>query len=158
MKQVIKNSFLWAVVFSLTVIVIWITYAAVTTVNTWDTLTAEMWNNLMWNYDYSTTEVNTWKKWIDGRPIYRKVFDFWTWLPANAIHSLPLNIANYDRPISISYSHKNSSWNWITEATSMLKSSTEIRYWYTDDTNVYIRTYDLNWAYSAILVLEYIKD
>lgn len=26
-------------------------------------------------YDYSTTEIDTGKKWIDGKPIYRKVFN-----------------------------------------------------------------------------------
>lgn len=77
MKETIKKSFLWGVVFLLTVIVWWYVYAAtVWTVTWWQTLTAQMWNDMAGNYDYSTSEVDTGKKWIDGKPIYRKVFSF----------------------------------------------------------------------------------
>ena len=39
------------------------------------------------NYNYSTKETNTYKKWIDEKPIYRKVYQFTTpstensWIP-----------------------------------------------------------------------------
>lgn len=74
MKETIKKSFLWGVVFLTTVMVWGYVYATVLwTVSSGDTLTADMWNTMTGNYNYSTSEVVTGKKWIDGKPIYRKV-------------------------------------------------------------------------------------
>lgn len=74
MKETIKKSFVWWIVFLLTVFSWTFVYAAIVwTVSSGDTLTADMWNSMAWNYDYSTSEVDTWKKWLNGKPIYRKV-------------------------------------------------------------------------------------
>ena len=80
--------------FSLTVLIIWITYATVMTVSTWDTLTADMWNSMAWNYDYSLSEVNTGKKWVDLKPIYRKVVT----LASTSINDFTRRTINYDNP------------------------------------------------------------
>ena len=45
---------------------------------------------------YSTTEINTGKKWIDGKPIYRKVIDFGA-LPNATTKSVNHNISNLGR-------------------------------------------------------------
>ena len=81
MKETIKKSLVGWLVFLWTVLLGWLAYAwIVWQVSDGQTLTAEMWNNMTGNYDYSTEEVNTWKKWIDGKPIYRKVVQssFWS--------------------------------------------------------------------------------
>lgn len=48
---------------------------------------------------YSTTEQLTGGKWIDGKPIYRKVIDFGA-LPNNTTKSVGHNIANLDTVVS----------------------------------------------------------
>jgi len=84
MKETIKKSLVGWLVFLWTVLLGWLAYAwIVWQVSDGQTLTAEMWNNMTGNYDYSTEEVNTWKKWIDGKPIYRKVIDLWVIWPKN---------------------------------------------------------------------------
>lgn len=45
---------------------------------------------------YSTTEVNTDKKWIDNKPIYRKVIDFGA-LPNATAKEVNHNISNIDK-------------------------------------------------------------
>ena len=74
-----KNWIIMWIWFSLTVLIIWITYAAVTTVSPWETLTADMWNGMVdvVNDEYLTnwTEVLTNKTW-DWKPVYRKVLEF----------------------------------------------------------------------------------
>ena len=47
--------------------------------------------------DYSTTEINTGKTWIDGKPIYRKVIQV-SGHPATIVH----NISNLDKVIGLS--------------------------------------------------------
>jgi hypothetical protein len=44
---------------------------------------------------YSTEEVNTGKKWIDGKPIYRKIVDIGA-LPNATTKTVAHNISNYD--------------------------------------------------------------
>ena len=73
-----KKAFAFWLVSSITMILVWLTYAAVSnTISSWDTLTASMWNEMAGNYQYNIGEINTGKKWIDGKPIYRRVFDLW---------------------------------------------------------------------------------
>ena len=132
--------------------VCWFAYAAsVWTVTTGDPLTADMWNAVASNYSYSTTEVDTWKTWVDGKPVYRKVIDFGA-LPNATLKSLALNLTNHENIISVSWfakapggvfylplpysSYSNIIWNvdvYITNGTL------EIRTW-VDKTN-YTETY-----------------
>ena len=51
--------------------------------------------------DYSTTEIDTGKKWIDGKKIYRKVINFGA-LPNATTKEINTDITNIDRVISIS--------------------------------------------------------
>lgn len=50
--------------------------------------------------DYSTNEIKTGKKWIDGKPIYRKVFTG-TGLASNTVHNVALNISNFKQGINL---------------------------------------------------------
>ena len=71
----IKNWIIFWISALSTMIVWWLSYAAVSnTVTSWTQLTSSMWNEMAWNYEYSSNEVNTGKKWIDWKTIYRKVF------------------------------------------------------------------------------------
>ncbi len=57
-------------------------------------------NELHGNYEYSTTEVNTHKKWIDGKDIYRIVLNLDT-IPASPINtSIDVASLNVDTPIT----------------------------------------------------------
>ena len=49
---------------------------------------------------YSTTEQVTGGKWIDGKPIYRKVIDFGA-LPNNTMKSVAHNITNLDKIVNL---------------------------------------------------------
>ncbi len=105
----LKDGIIIWIGFSLTTLVIWITYAAVSTVTTGQTLTADMWNNMAWNYDYSTNEVDTGKKWIDWKPIYRKVIHE-TNIPA-ATTNYSHGIANIDKIVDTHYiMEQGTSW------------------------------------------------
>lgn len=81
MKDIIKKSFLAWFVFSWTVLLIGLTYAAFTNftdlwVATWETLTADKWNNLVdaVKDEYELNETITNKIWL-WKPVYRKVID-----------------------------------------------------------------------------------
>ena len=52
MKETIKKSIIWWVAFSLTVMIVWVTYAAfvnINTVNNWETLSSTLMNNIINN-------------------------------------------------------------------------------------------------------------
>lgn len=50
--------------------------------------------------DYSTSEVNTGAKWIDGSPIYKKTINFGA-LPSSGNKSVAHNIANFEALVDI---------------------------------------------------------
>ena len=51
--------------------------------------------------NYFTTEIDTGTKWIDGKPIYRKVIDFGA-LPNNATKAVAHNISNLGWVVKLS--------------------------------------------------------
>ena len=53
---------------------------------------SDMVNTLRTQDSYSTSEVNTGKKWIDGKPIYRKVFYSDSWVDNSSLDASALNI------------------------------------------------------------------
>lgn len=61
--------------------------------------------------DYSTSEVNTGKKWIDGKTIYRKVLEY----------SKPANESNSNIP------HGISNMDWLIRAEAMSKIGDHFR-------------------------------
>jgi len=163
MNESIKKIKLWILQwlwFSMAIlIVLWITYAAsVSTVTSWQALTADMWNSMAWNYDYSTWEVVTWKKWVDGKPIYRRVILFWD-LSANSSndntwYNAPLNLQNPDTLIS-----SNSLFVWRSELYSIYGSYTSQMRYFVDNTNF---SYVFSSAYSVYftdvkVIVEYTK-
>lgn len=51
-------------------------------------------------WEYSTSETNTGKKWIDGKPIYRKVITMTT--PSSGLYTSTDYVSNFDTIVSIS--------------------------------------------------------
>lgn len=64
--------------------------------STTDTYSCDYINDLV---DYSTTETKTGKKWIDGKPIYRKVVE--STITGTSQKNMPHNITNLDNIISV---------------------------------------------------------
>lgn len=61
--------------------------------------------------DYSTTEVNTGAKWIDGSTIYKKTFYFSSLPDTDTSVSQPVNITNLNRVVKFEgIMGKNTSW------------------------------------------------
>ena len=59
MKQTIIKSLIWWLVFSFTVLLVSFTYAAITSVSSWDTLTATLWNDMKTMVDGNTSSIST---------------------------------------------------------------------------------------------------
>ena len=59
MKQTILKAFVFWIVTSFTILLIWYAYAAVSTATTWWTLTATMWNDMKAVVDSNETKLNT---------------------------------------------------------------------------------------------------
>lgn len=112
-------------------------------------------------YVYSTAETVI-GKWIDGRNLYRKVFNIGN-LRANQIQTYVAHgISNFDRAIHIYGSARNQSLE--SRFTSALPlpaagSSTSKMSLHANSTNVYIYhdATDTASNYSAVVVMEYIK-
>lgn len=71
-------------------------------------------------WEYSTSETNTGKKWIDGKPIYRRVFT------ANSVPSDNYigTITNLDTPIKLEVIARNNSDNaWLPRSYAVYQSS-----------------------------------
>ena len=65
--------------------------------------------------DYSTTEIDTGKRWIDGKKIYRKVLHYDTYSFTASDNQFDAGISNVSQCISIKYRFKynnNSYTNW----------------------------------------------
>ena len=69
-------------------------------------------NTLNEERSYSTSEVNTGKKWIDGKPIYRKVVDCGA-LPNNTSKTVNHNISNFGELVSMN-AHAKQVINGVT--------------------------------------------
>lgn len=108
-------------------------------------------NNMM---NYSTTEVNTGNKWIDGKPIYRKVINFGA-LPDTSTKAVAHNISNLDTIID--YKALAKSINAILPIPYMALTASYGIYMYFDATNITVETGYNRSAYSMYVVLEYTK-
>ena len=103
---------------------------------------------------YSTTEVKTNNVWIDGKPIYRKVFNFGA-LPNNTSKTLNHNISNLGF-ITLQYGVSKSSQGeriqfapyYYFGSVSMFVNDTEISVSVTNDKSRFTETY---------IIIEYTK-
>ena len=100
---------------------------------------------------YSTSEINTGKKWIDGKPIYRKVFNA---LITAASMDVAHSISNVDKIVNVQGFSETNGGN----TPSGFYASTSYFFSMTGDrTQLHIRTTNayINTAYNCIL--EYTK-
>lgn len=109
--------------------------------------------------NYSTTETNTGKKWINGKDIYRKVIEFGS-LPNNSTKYVRHNISGIQEVINISVISKDTSSSNTTWYS--LPYSTQDGLQYTirivcNTTDVAIRTGTDRTNQTAVVILEYIK-
>lgn len=51
--------------------------------------------------DYSTTEVKTGQKWINGKPVYKKVISYLNTIPANTEIKIPVGVNDIEQVIKI---------------------------------------------------------
>ena len=104
---------------------------------------------------YSTSEIVTGKKWIDGKPIYRKVIDIGT-LPNTTTKSVDHGITNFDLCISLVGVVRNSTsrltipsvWNDATETIGI----------YANGTSVIVSTSKDRSSFSGYAIIEYTKS
>jgi hypothetical protein len=102
---------------------------------------------------YSTTEQLTGGKWIDGKPIYRKVIDFGA-LPNANTKNVAHNITNIGDIVNVSIIAKSST-EYLLLATGK-NSVTDFNAWITK-TNINIHTDSNRSNYNAVTILEYTK-
>lgn len=158
----LKHYFLWWLIFSGTVIISFIWFAAYTnlpTQNTWDVITSTIWNNLVnkvntiWTQVDLLSNVPTWAimafnlstcpswwnaaNWINWTPDLRWEFirwlDSWRWIDSAR------TLGSWQKPSIFTY---HSDWNWtpILNAPLDLWSNTNNIYW--------VENSSINW-YSA---------
>lgn len=106
--------------------------------------------------DYSTSEINTGKTWIDGKTIYRKVVDTGT-LPDQNTKSVAHNISNLDRIIHIEGFFYRSSDGMTRSFNFIYGSNSTFAGVQVDNTNISIyASWDTN-ANGSYVILEYTK-
>ena len=105
--------------------------------------------------DYSTDEVNTGKKWIDGKPIYRKIVNFGN-LPNTTTKNVVHNISNIDFITNYYAIATNSTafWKLPFVSTSTISSGLQMTI---DKTNIIIVAGVDRSSYSAYVIIEYTK-
>ena len=105
--------------------------------------------------DFSTSEVNTGVKWIDGKTIYRKVIDVGP-LPNSGTEDTPHGIANLDSVISAAGFCDNGSGNYrpIGYVPDLSNSGISIQI---AGSYVRIKTSISYTTYSGFVILEYTK-
>lgn len=108
---------------------------------------------------YSETEQLTGGKWIDGKPIYRKVVDI-GYLPNTSIKYVQHNISNIDKVLSISGVVKRDSDDLTYNIPSMWSTSgvTYFVILYANKTQISIRTTGNRNEFGGYAILEYTKS
>ena len=105
---------------------------------------------------YFTTETNTGMKWIDGKPIYRKVVDFGA-LPNATTKNVAHNISNIDKIVKIdgiTYSNYNYSPLPLVYNSSEAQYNTEI---YVGGTYITMKSTQNRSNVTAYVTIEYTK-
>ena len=125
--EVLKKSIIAWIWFSLTIVVVSLAYATISNVNTWDTLTAEKWNEIVdeltpvaAHYSVNTTEsfsqwvvktVNFWNKEYDSH----NAVTTWAWwnflVPKDWLYRITSNVSagSYD------WNQNESMWLWVNK-------------------------------------------
>lgn len=105
-------------------------------------------------YDYSTTEIDTGKKWIDGKHIYRKVINVGALSDANQ-KTIAHGISNFNRAISLEgYFYRSS--DGMCRAFNFLAGSSSM-YLQADATNLYVVPSWNPGASECYVIMEYTK-
>ena len=103
---------------------------------------------------YSTAEVKTGGKWIDGKPIYRKVVDFGA-LPNATIKSVAHNITDLDLVTKCYGGARNGIYRILLPNAGNVSSSTiEV---YVDETDIVIHANGDRSGYNGYVTIEYTK-
>lgn len=125
--EVLKKSIIAWIWFSLTIVVVSLAYATINNVSTWDTLTAEKWNEIVdeltpvaAHYSVNTTEsfsqwvvktVNFWNKEYDSH----NAVTTWAWwnflVPKDWLYRITSNVSagSYD------WNQNESMWLWVNK-------------------------------------------
>lgn len=106
--------------------------------------------------DYSTNEINTGAKWIDGSPIYKKTIDFGA-LPNNTTKLVAHGISNFLRLIrleGITYT----SAGVYTSVPFVPSSPNSLCDCSVDSTNIRMQSLDNRSGWTAYVTLYYIKS
>lgn len=110
---------------------------------------------LVGNLSYSTSETNTGKTWIDGKPIYRKVVDLGA-LPNNTMKNVTHGITNIDT-VTDYYGVAKSGSNTTLKIPYVATETTDTIAMYVSAINVAVKTKQDMSAYSGYAVIEYTK-
>lgn len=106
--------------------------------------------------DYSTTEINTGAKWIDGSTIYKKTVDFGA-LPNATYKTVAHQISNVSRFIKIEQSITNNGGTGALVLSSGQASNNDFNF-YVTDTNIGITTSGDRSTCNAYITLYYTKS
>lgn len=111
--------------------------------------------------DYSTEETLTGKHWIDGKPIYRKVFEY-TNLPAGGTREIEANISNIGNVIGMEGIGEFSGYFRPINTVSCNNVNEQVSFWYVKSTNKIIIKAGINtganYCYTKLhIIMEYTK-
>lgn len=106
---------------------------------------------------YSTEETKTNKIWIDGKPIYRKVYQYTTAAGANPVQFSEIGITDIDTIVDISgFTRQPSSNNYVP--LSYYNSSTDWANYYTGGNNAFSVRCGSSYGFGATtIIFEYTK-
>ena len=106
---------------------------------------------------YSTEETKTNKIWIDGKPIYRKVYQYTTEAGANPVQFSEIGITDIDTIVDISgFTRQPSSNNYVP--LSYYNSSTDWANYYTGGNNAFSVRCGSSYGFGATtIIFEYTK-
>ena len=106
---------------------------------------------------YSTSEINTGKTWVDGKPIYRKVVDC-NALPSANTKTISIGVQDIDNVVILSGIAKQSSTGNCIPLPYPSTEGDDIQIWIDNLSTVYIKTIP-TWAsqYHGFITIEYTK-
>lgn len=106
--------------------------------------------------DYSTTEIKTGAKWINGAAVYKKTIDLGS-LPNNAVKAVAHNISNLGFVIDVQATASDGTNRIVIPATATIGTASQVAI-YIDGTNINITSGNDRSAYSGYATLYYTKS